>query len=198
VHTQQIGKLGWFDRWFCSPSNHRVHHAVNDRYLDRNYGGILILWDRLFGSFEEECDSEPCVYGTRSPLRSFDPLLANVEVYWALARDAWHARSWRDKLRVWLMPPGWRPAEVAQRFPKPEFRLEAMQKFDPPMGRGARIAALMMIAGLLIGACWLLWNAHRLPIATQLAGAAAIIAGLWLMGTVSQLGVSRQARAAAA
>ncbi len=54
VHTQQIGKLGWFDRWFCSPSNHRVHHAVNDRYLDKNYGGILIVWDRLFGSFAEE------------------------------------------------------------------------------------------------------------------------------------------------
>jgi sterol desaturase/sphingolipid hydroxylase (fatty acid hydroxylase superfamily) len=53
VHTQQIGRLGWFDRWFCSPSNHRVHHAVNDRYLDKNYGGILIVWDRLFGSFIE-------------------------------------------------------------------------------------------------------------------------------------------------
>jgi alkylglycerol monooxygenase len=52
VHTEQVGKLGWFDRWFCSPSNHRVHHAVNDGYLDKNYGGILILWDRLFGTFQ--------------------------------------------------------------------------------------------------------------------------------------------------
>jgi len=198
VHTQQIGKLGWFDRWFCSPSNHRVHHAVNDRYLDRNYGGILILWDRLFGSFEEECDGEPCVYGTRSPLRSFDPLLANVEVYWALARDAWRARLWWDKLRVWFMPPGWRPAELARRFPRRGFRLEAMQKFDPPMGRGAKIAALMMFAGLLIGTCGLLWNAHRLPIATQLAGAVAMIAGLWLMGAVNQHGATRRAMAAAA
>ena len=76
VHTQQIGKLGWFDRWFCSPSNHRVHHAVNDRYVDKNYGGILIVWDRLFGTFEEEDDAEPCVYGTRSPLRSWNPLWA--------------------------------------------------------------------------------------------------------------------------
>jgi alkylglycerol monooxygenase len=63
VHTEHVGKLGWFDRWFCSPSNHRVHHAVNDRYVDRNYGGVLIIWDRIFGSFKEE--DEKCVYGTR-------------------------------------------------------------------------------------------------------------------------------------
>ena len=65
VHTEQVGKLGWFDRVFCSPSNHRVHHAVNDAYLDKNYGGILILWDRLFGTFQEEDDNDPCRYGTR-------------------------------------------------------------------------------------------------------------------------------------
>jgi len=128
VHTEHVPKLGWFDRWFCSPSNHRVHHAVNDRYLDRNYGGILIIWDRLFGSFEEEHDDEPCIYGTRAPLRSFNPVWANLEVYAALARDAWHARSWADKVRVWLKPPGWRPADVAQRFPKPAFRLEAVRR----------------------------------------------------------------------
>jgi len=89
VHTEQVGKLGWFDRWFCSPSNHRVHHAVNDGYLDKNYGGILVLWDRLFGTFQEE--HEKCEYGTRSPLNSWDPLWANAEVYWALAQASWRA-----------------------------------------------------------------------------------------------------------
>ncbi len=121
VHTQQIGRLGWFDRWFCAPSNHRVHHAVNDRYLDRNYGGILIVWDRLFGSFQEELDADPCVYGTRGPLRSWNPLLANLQIWIDLAKDSWRTRSWADKLRVWLMHPGWRPADVAARWPKPAF-----------------------------------------------------------------------------
>src|SRR6185503_10155831 len=65
IHTEVIGRLGWFDRVFASPSNHRVHHAVNDRYLDKNYGGILILWDRMFGTFADEDDAEPVVYGTR-------------------------------------------------------------------------------------------------------------------------------------
>ena len=79
IHTEHIGRLGWFDRILATPSNHRVHHAVNDRYVDRNYGGILIIWDRLFGSFEPE--AERCVYGTRAPLDSWDPIWANLEVY---------------------------------------------------------------------------------------------------------------------
>jgi sterol desaturase/sphingolipid hydroxylase (fatty acid hydroxylase superfamily) len=122
VHTQQIGRLGWFDRWFCAPSNHRVHHAVNDKYLDRNYGGILIVWDRLFGSFQEEDDADPCVYGTRGPLRSWNPVRANLHNYWDMARDSWHAASWSDKLRVWFKHPGWRPPDVAARWPKAPFR----------------------------------------------------------------------------
>ena len=81
VHTEQVGRLGWFDRWFCAPSNHRVHHAVNDVYLDRNYGGMLIVWDRLFGTYAEEDRAEPCVYGTRAPLRSWNPIRANLQVY---------------------------------------------------------------------------------------------------------------------
>ena len=186
VHTQQVGKLGWFDRWFCSPSNHRVHHAVNDRYLDRNYGGILIVWDRLFGTFEEERDAEPCVYGTRAPLRSFNPLWANLEVYVALACDAWHARSWWDKLRIWFKPPGWRPADVATRFPKPAFRLETVQRFDPPMSRGAQILALLLFVALLGGVCALLWFAHEWSLPTLLAGSVLVVFGLWLVGRLGE------------
>ncbi len=184
VHTQQIGRLGWFDRWFCAPSNHRVHHAVNDRYLDRNYGGILIVWDRLFGSFEPEDDAEPCVYGTRSPLRSWNPLWANLQVYADLAHDAWHAGRWIDKLRVWVMPPGWRPADVAARFPKPAFDLRAVQRYDPPIGRAAAWTAGLLFAGLLAATAALLWNAHTLSLAQQAGAAAAIVAGLWAVGAV--------------
>jgi hypothetical protein len=181
VHTQQIGRLGWFDRWFCSPSNHRVHHAVNDRYLDRNYGGIWVVWDRIFGSFIEEDDAEPCVYGTRAPLRSWNPLWANLEVYAALAHDSWHARRWADKLRVWFMPPGWRPADVAARFPKPPFDLHR-PRFDPPVGAGASWAAAALFVALLCATSFFLWNAHTLTLAQQLGGAAAIVAGLWAVG----------------
>jgi sterol desaturase/sphingolipid hydroxylase (fatty acid hydroxylase superfamily) len=184
VHTQQIGRLGWFDRWFCAPSNHRVHHAVNERYLDRNYGGILIVWDRLFGTYAEEDDAEPCVYGTRTPLRSWNPVRANLQVYAELAKDSWRAAAWADKLRVWLKPPGWRPADVARRWPKADFDIARVQRFDPPLGRGAAVAAAALFVVLLAATAMLLWNAHRLGLPALAGGAAAILAGLCAVGAL--------------
>jgi uncharacterized membrane protein YhhN len=184
VHTEHVGKLGWFDRWFCSPSNHRVHHAVNDRYLDRNYGGILIVWDRLFGSFREE--DERCVYGTRSPLESWDPLWANAEVYWALLQDSWQTRRWRDKLRVWFKPPGWRPADLAQRFPRPAFDLAAVRRYDPPAGRAVQWFGALQFLLLLAGSVFFLWHADTLALAPAAVWLAALTAGLWCTGAVLQ------------
>jgi len=184
VHTEQVGKLGWFDRWFCSPSNHRVHHAVNDRYVDRNYGGVLIIWDRLFGSFQEE--DERCVYGTRSPLQSWDPIWANAEVYWALARDTWRTRRWRDKLRLWIKPPGWRPADVATLDPKPAFDITQVRRYDPPASRGVRAFAGAQFVALLAGTTVFLWFSDVLPLAPALVWLAALTAALWATGAVLQ------------
>ena len=174
VHTEQIGKLGWFDRWFCSPSNHRVHHAVNPRYLDKNYGGILIVWDRLFGSFQEE--DEPCVYGTVKPLRSFDPLWANVVGYLECGRAA--ARlGW---LRACLAPPGWQPGGAA-----PQVDLGRL-RFAPPLSGARRTAAVAAFLAALIATLGLLWWARELP-AAQLALAATTVVGLlWAGGRLSQ------------
>jgi alkylglycerol monooxygenase len=131
-HTQLIGRLGVLDRWIQTPSNHRVHHAQNDIYLDRNYVGVFLLWDHLFGTFQEERDEEPCIYGVRGQLKSWNPCWANLHYYWLMARDSWHARSWRDKLYVWWAPPGWRPADVAARFPKTEYDpRKDFVRFDP-------------------------------------------------------------------
>jgi uncharacterized membrane protein YhhN len=184
VHTEHVGKLGWFDRWFCSPSNHRVHHAVNDKYLDRNYGGVLIIWDRLFGSFQEE--DEKCVYGTRSPLDSWDPLWANAEVYWDLLRTSWRARRWSDKLRVWFKPPGWRPADVAERFPKPAFEIERLQRYDPPAARAVQWFGGLHFLALLGGVVLFLWHADTLPMAESVVWLAALCTVLWCTGAVLQ------------
>ena len=186
VHTQQIDKLGWFDRWFCAPSNHRVHHAVNDRYLDRNYGGILIVWDRVFGSFEPEDDAEPCIYGTRAPLRSWNPVWANLHTYADIARDSWRTERWADKLRVWFMHPGWRPADVVARWPKPAFDIGAVQRHDPPMARGAQFAALALFTLLLAATTLLLWYANVMSGGALLAGAVAVVAGLGVVGRLCE------------
>ena len=186
VHTEQVGRLGWFDRWFCSPSNHRVHHAVNDCYLDKNYGGILIVWDRLFGTFEDEDARERCVYGTRGLLNSWDPLWANAQVYAGLAHDSWHARRWADKLRVWLKPPGWRPADVAERFPKPAFDIAQMPLFDPPMAPVLRWFAGVHFALLIAGVSAFLWQADSAPLATNAIWFAVLLACQWALGAAMQ------------
>jgi len=186
VHTQQVGRLGWFDRWFCSPSNHRVHHAVNDAYLDKNYGGILVLWDRLFGTFQDEDAREPCVYGTRAPLRSWNPLWANLQVYRDLALDSRRARSWADKLRVWFKPPGWRPAEVAARWPRPAFELHTLRRYDPPLSRGAAVAAVSLFLAVLALTSVFLWVAHTLTGPQQALGVATVVALLALIGRLTQ------------
>jgi len=185
IHTEQIGKLGWFDRWFGSPSNHRVHHAVNDRYIDRNYGGITMLWDRLFGTFVDE--TEKCVYGTRAPLDSWDPLWANLEVYADLARKSRQAPRLRDKLALWLMPPGWQPASAGgPPWQKPAFDVRSVRRFDPPMGRAAHAFAWAHFAIVLVGATTLLWYADTLPFPMLAAASLAVLAVLWLIGAVMQ------------
>jgi alkylglycerol monooxygenase len=184
VHTEHVPKLGWFDRWFCSPSNHRVHHAVNDRYIDRNHGGILIVWDRIFGTFVEE--DEKCVYGTRAPLNSWDPLWSNAEVYWALAKDCWHARNWADKVRVWFKAPGWRPADVAARFPRQAFDIAKVECFHPPMATGLAGFACVQFLLLLAGAVVFLWNADAMPLSRSVVWLAALGAGLWSLGAAMQ------------
>ena len=186
VHTEQVGRLGWFDRWFCSPSNHRVHHAVNDAYLDKNYGGILILWDRMFGTFKDEDEQEKCVYGTRGLLNSWDPLWANAQVYAGLAHDSWHTRRWGDKLRVWLKPPGWRPADMAERFPKPAFSMAQMQRYHPPMSRAVQAFAVLQFAALLTGVAAFLWQADSAPLADNALWFAVLLVAQWALGAVMQ------------
>ncbi|GGC80610.1 sterol desaturase family protein [Undibacterium terreum] len=181
VHTQQIGKLGWFDRVFVSPSNHRVHHAVNDIYLDKNYGGILILWDRLFGTFIDEMDEHPVVYGTRSPLRSWNPLWANLEVYKAVAVDAWRSRNWLDKIQIWFRPPGWRPADVAAAYPSKAFDINR-PLYDPPLKGAPMWYCLAQFVVILQIATHFL-TAHRsVSVGAGLAYAAWLVAGLWIVG----------------
>lgn len=138
VHTQQIRRLGVLDRILVTPSNHRVHHAQNERYIDKNYGGIFVLWDRVFGTFAEERDEEPVVFGVRKALANWNPIWANFQVYDYLLFDAKNTRRWRDKLGIWFRRTGWRPADVASAFPKRPVDLSRFKKYDPPVSAARR------------------------------------------------------------
>jgi sterol desaturase/sphingolipid hydroxylase (fatty acid hydroxylase superfamily) len=138
VHTQTVRRLGILDYILVTPSNHRVHHAQNERYIDKNYGGMLILWDRMFGTFEDECEDDPVVFGVRKPLASWNPFWANLQVYDYLLFDARKTRRWQDKLGVWFRRTGWRPPDVEAKYPKARADLSNFSKFDAHPGRAMR------------------------------------------------------------
>lgn len=116
-HTQLIGKMGWLEQLIVTPSHHRVHHAINERYLDKNFGQIFIIWDKLFGTYQEEVADERCAYGITRPARTWNPIKINFQHFFLMAKDAYHTQNWKDKLRIWYKPTGWRPADVAEKFP---------------------------------------------------------------------------------
>ncbi len=116
-HTRVIDKMGVLEYILVTPSHHRVHHAINPRYLDKNLSQVFIFWDKLFGTFQEELPEDPPVYGVIKPVGTWNPIWINYMHAWALAKDAWHAHSWWDKVRLWWMPTGWRPSDVAEKYP---------------------------------------------------------------------------------
>ncbi len=108
IHTEKIGRLGWFDRWFNTPSVHRVHHGANEKYLDKNYGGILMIWDRMFGTFQPE--EEKVVYGLVKNIGTNNPVTINFIEYYRIWQDMKRCRSFTDRLRILLGGTNWRPA----------------------------------------------------------------------------------------
>lgn len=176
VHTELVGKLGWFDRVFVSPSNHRVHHGQNDYCMDRNYGGILILWDRLFGTFAEERAGERIVYGIRKPLHSFNPLWGNLHYYAELWNRGRAAGSWRARLGVWLDSPGGRGQPLAH------FDAAAFSRFAPGTPAALRWYAAAQYALTLPFVAWFIAAFDRL------SGSAAALAALGIFATTMTLG----------
>ncbi len=116
-HTTYIGKMGWLEKIIVTPSHHRVHHAINPEYIDKNHGQIFIFWDKWFGTFQEELDDVAPVYGITRPVRTWNPIKINYQHLWLLIQDAFRAGNWMDKLRVFYKPTGWRPADVAANYP---------------------------------------------------------------------------------
>ena len=118
-HTRHIGKLGFLEYIIVTPSQHRVHHAINPIYIDKNLSAIFCIWDRVFGTFQEELDHEPPVYGVLKPVNTWNPLLINFQHAFNVIQDAYHTSSFKDKLRIWFMPTGWRPSDIIDKFPRP-------------------------------------------------------------------------------
>ena len=135
-HTQLINKLGILEYILVTPSHHRVHHAINKEYMDKNLAQIFIFWDKLFGTFQQELDNVKPVYGVTRPVKTWNPVKINFLHLWLLAKDAWRTASWKDKLRIWFMPTGWRPDDVKEKYPVDYISdVNNYQKFDTPASK---------------------------------------------------------------
>ena len=182
IHTELIGKLGWFDRVFASPSNHRVHHGVNDQYLDKNYGGIFILWDRLFGTYEDEVEQP--VFGVRGGLGAFDPISANLAYYRTMLDLCRRATDWRDKIRVWFMAARLAPGQSQASRSAAAYDPHAVVVYDPPVGRAASILASAALIAMIGATAAFLLAAPHLPLANGVGVFLALTATLWAIGAL--------------
>lgn len=182
VHTRHVPKLGPLEWVFITPSNHRVHHAQNPVYMDRNYGGVFILWDRLFGTFQEELDEEPVVFGVTTPLASWNPLWANLQFYAQLWQDAVRARSWWDRLRIWFMRTGWRPEDVAERYPLAKPDLARFRKYEVPLQPARTAYAALQFTLYLLGGSYLLAKGGGMGLPALLLGGGWLAFGLFAIG----------------
>lgn len=127
-HTQHINRLGFLEKIIVTPSHHRVHHAINKEYLDKNLSQIFIFWDKLFGTYQEELKSAPPVYGITRPAATWNPIKINFQHLWLLMKDAWRTNSWKDKLTLWFKPTGYRPADVIEKYPV--YKIEDVYHFN--------------------------------------------------------------------
>ena len=168
-HTQHIHKMGWLEYIIVTPAHHRVHHAINPEYLDKNYGQIFIFWDRMFGTFQEETPAITAVYGVTRPVRTWNPIKINFMHLWLLMQDAWHTQSWKDKLRVWLMPLGWRPADVVEKYPV--YKIEDVyhfEKYDTPAPKGMIIYLWIQLFCLLLIVSYLFGNVANIGLTNMM------------------------------
>ena len=161
LHTRAIGKLWGPVEWVMNtPSHHRVHHGVNPKYQDRNYGGVFIVFDRLFGTFQAE--EEAVVYGTTKPLQRWNPVSANLQVFAQIWHDARRATRWGDRWRIVFGRPGWRPPELGAPETPREVTPDTFVKFDPPLPAPlATYGVVQFAVALAAGSLLVLWRYRR-------------------------------------
>ena len=150
VHTEHIPKLGWYEYIFVSPSNHRIHHAQNKHYVDANYGGVFILWDRLFGTYKEELEELKPIYGTAKPLKSWNPFKANLDIFREMLVDSTRTKSFKDKIKVWFSRPNWRPEDVKDKYPIIKNDLENFKPYNPEVSSEVKIYGWIQLLFLLV------------------------------------------------
>ncbi len=158
-HTQLIDKMGFLEKIIVTPSHHRVHHAINPEYIDKNYSQVFIIWDKLFGTFQEEQKHIPPVYGITRPVATWNPVKINFQHLFLLINDAWRTKNWSDKFKIWFMHTGWRPADVEEKYPVHKIEdVYDFEKYNPNTGKGLQTWSVVQLLFLLFFISYLFGN----------------------------------------
>ena len=157
VHTRHIGHLGWIEKIFVTPMNHRVHHAKNKEYIDANYGGVFILWDRFFGTYiPERSDIKP-VYGTVSKLNSWNPIWANFQVFYQMLQDTINTKKMSDKFKIWFSRTNWKPIDIVDLSSEDQITNFA-KKYNPKIKSEVNYFAILQLIMLTIASSIILFT----------------------------------------
>lgn len=159
IHTETINKMGWFEYIFNTPSHHRVHHGRNPKYIDKNHAGSLIIWDKMFGTFQLE--EERPTYGITKPINSWNAVWANLNHYALMAEEMKMITSWRDKIRYMFNKPGWMPEYLGGHRPAPPVDKALYQKYDTPSPVALNYYVLFQYIVCLAGTALFLFNQSK-------------------------------------
>ncbi len=181
IHTKALDKLGPLEWALNTPSHHRVHHGSDPKYIDRNHAGTLIIWDKLFGTYQPE-EEEP-IYGITTPLRTWDPMRANFHYWGELRALAKQSSTFRDKVLVYLKPPGWRPKELGGFVGPTAKDRNTYRKFDTTVSRSWVIIAATQLILLVLITAYFLFEQATIPVLWQW-----VLGGL-ILWWVMELGV---------
>jgi sterol desaturase/sphingolipid hydroxylase (fatty acid hydroxylase superfamily) len=185
IHTEAIGKMGWFEWIFNTPSHHRVHHGRDPKYIDKNHAGVFIFWDRMFGTFQVE--EEKPTYGITTPFNSWNPFWANIHHYRNLANDFIKVRGVKNKLGVLFNKPGWLPEEMGG-YRAPQDVPDDYRKFDSQELKGSAVYAIAQYIFALGSGAAFLFNTASFNLPQQI-----FIAG-WLILTITIIGAFFEGR----
>jgi len=175
IHTEHIDKMGWFDSVFSSPSNHRVHHAINDEYIDKNFGAILIIWDRIFGTFQKE--DAKCVYGTKTPLHSWCPLKALSASYYDIFLKSCLCKGVMNKMQAFYKGPDWMPNGTSLRGDKHSTINNRI--YNPPFRKYGYFLAVGLFMAAFFFVCFLTVWADELSYLKKVVGLITILFALY-------------------
>ena len=141
VHTEHIGHLGFLEKIFITPMNHGIHHAKNKEYIDANYGGVFIIWDRMFGTYTARMPDVDPVYGTVSALQSWNPIWANFQIFTTMIKDTIKTKKYSDKVKVWFSKTYWRPDDCIETKDPKEFYV----KFNPVITNDIKVFSFLQL-----------------------------------------------------